>query len=138
MPSIEIIRLLDQLEDAGQRIEAVRHFSSAQQLLALAQFYNWDDGLSVPRAIADHPACDLGLALRLFELAEGTVYLSEPDRDWKYQQDWAEFCRELSQRILAGHYPSVMIPFATGITAVQCLKLKRQGIPEIFYTPLNP
>lgn len=92
----------------------------------------------MPRAIADHPVCDLGLALRLFDLAAGTAFLEQPDREWTYQRDWADFCWALSQRILAGHYPHVIIPFAPEFTAAQRLKLKRQGIPEIFYTPLNP
>ena len=138
MPSAEILRLLDSADSVDEWIDAVRNLSSAQQLLELAQVYNWGDGLSVPWAIADHPACDLGLALHLFELAEGVVFLAEPDRDWGYQQEWVKFCRELSQRILAGHYSRVLIPFATGLTAVQRLKLKRQGVPEIFYTPLDP
>lgn len=136
MPSVEVVHIVDELDDADQRIAALRALVSPEQLLELARCYNWGDGISVPQAISDHPACDLGLALHLFELAEGTVFLTSPEQDWSCQRDWAEFCRALSQRILSGHYATATVPFVPEFSPVQCLKLRRQGIPEIFFTPL--
>jgi hypothetical protein len=136
MPSVEVVHIVDELDDADQRIAALRAMVSPEQLLDLARYYNWGDGISVPQAIADHPACDLGLALHLFELAEGTVFLTSPEQDWSCQRDWAEFCRVLSERILSGHYATATVPFVSELSPVQCLKLRRQGIPEVFFTAL--
>ena len=136
MPSLEVIHIIDYLDKADQRISALRALVSPEQLLDLARSYNWDDGITVPKAISDHPACDLGLALHLFELAEGTVFLSSPERDWSYQREWAEFCRVLSERILSGHYTTATVPFVSEFSPVQCRKLRRQGIPEVFFSPL--
>ena len=136
MPSLEVVHIVDELDDADQRIAALRALVSPDQLLDLARYYNWGDGISVPQAISDHPACDLGLALHLFELAEGTVFLASPEQDWGCQRDWAEFCRVLSHRILSGHYTTATVPFVSEFSPVQCLKLRRQGIPEVFFTPL--
>jgi|GEM_PF-5970542 len=136
MPSDEVVHIVDELEDVELRILALRDLASPEQLLELARYYNWSDGLSVPQAISDHPACDLGLALNLFELAEGTVFLASPEQDWSCQRDWAEFCRALSGRILSGHYSTGTIPFVTEFSPVQCLKLRRQGIPDMFFAPL--
>lgn len=136
MPSVEVVHIVDELDDADERIAALHALVSPEQLLDLARYYNWGDGISVPQAIADHPACDLGLALHLFELAEGTVFLTSPEEDWSCQRDWAEFCRVLSQRILSDHYATATVPFVSELSPVQCLKLRRQGIPEVFFTPL--
>lgn len=136
MPSVEVVHIVDELDDADERIAALHALVSPEQLLDLARYYNWGDGISVPQAIADHPACDLGLALHLFELAEGTVFLTSPEEDWSCQRDWAEFCRGLSQRILSDHYATATVPFVSELSPVQCLKLRRQGIPEVFFTPL--
>lgn len=136
MPSLEVIHIIDYLDKADQRISALRALVSPEQLLDLARYYNWDDGITVPKAISDHPACDLGLALHLFELAEGTIFLASPERDWSYQREWAEFCRVLSERILSGHYTTATVPFVSEFSPVQCRKLRRQGIPEVFFSPL--
>ena len=57
----EVRRIVDELEDPDQRCDATRRLESCEELLELARYYNWDDGLEVPRAIIDHPVCDLGL-----------------------------------------------------------------------------
>lgn len=49
-------------------------------LWELMSQYNWDDGFAVPLAVIQHPACDRGLALRMFwELDDAgqTHYLDE-------------------------------------------------------------
>lgn len=136
MPSFEVARIIDELDDANLRIKALRNLVSPEQLLDLAKYYNWGDGMAVPQAISDHPACDLGVALHLFELAEGTVYLTTPERDWSYQREWSEFCKVLSERILSGFYTTATVPFVSELSPIQCLKLRRQRIPEVFFTPL--
>ena len=137
IPARSVTRIVDALEDQEERIRAIRELVTADELLQLAHYYNWDDGMQVPSAIVDHPACDLGVALQLFELAEGTVYLSE-DRDWKHQEAWASFCDELSTRIQSGHYTSLTVHFESSLTAVQRFKLKKAGVPPIFFSSVTP
>ena len=133
----EVHRIVDELEDASQRCEAVGQLESTEELLELARYYNWDDGLAVPRAIIDHPGCDRGLALHLFQLAEGIVWLTS-DEDWKYQEEWAGFCRELADRVQIGHYPSLTIPFESELSKVQRFKAKKDGVPDIFLDSAYP
>ncbi|MBL8872255.1 MAG: DUF4274 domain-containing protein [Planctomycetaceae bacterium] len=137
IPVSTVARIVDELEDPKERISAIRELATADELLQLAHYYNWDDGMQVPSAIIDHPACDLGVALHLFELAEGTYYLSE-ERDWKYQEAWAAFCHDLSNRIQSGHYTQLTVPFESALTAVQRFKLTKAGVPPVFFTSVTP
>jgi Domain of unknown function (DUF4274) len=133
----EVRRIVDELETPDQRCDAIRRLESSEDLLELAQHYNWDDGLEVPQAIIDHPVCDLGLALHLFELAEGIVWLTS-DETWEYQQEWARFCEDLASRIQNGHYLTVTIPFESGLTTVQKFKAKNAGVADIFLSSIRP
>lgn len=138
MPTKEVIRIVDELESAAERIQAVVNITTADELLELARHYNWDDGFEVPQAIVDHPACDRSVALHVFELAEGTSYLARPDDDWSYQEKWVLFCRTLAGRISGGHYPRVVVPFESELTTVQRYKLTKAGVPNIFFESIGP
>ncbi len=109
----------------------------SKDLLELARCYNWDDGMAVPRAINDHPLCDFGVALHVFELAEGTVWLTSDD-DWKHQEEWAGFCEDLAHRIETGRYRSIAIPFETALTKVQQFTAKKNGVPDVFLASVHP
>lgn len=133
----EVRRIVDALETSDQRCDAIGRLESCKELLELAQYYNWDDGMEVPRAIIDHPVCDLGLALHMFELAEGIVWLTSGD-DWDYQQEWASFCKDLANRVEIGRYPDVTISFDSSLSTVQRFKAKRDGVAEIFLNSADP
>lgn len=123
--------------DYSSAVSLLSGVSVESDLLAIAESYNWDEGLSVPRAIADHPVCDLGLALRLFELAEGVCWLEEPSlSNWEYQEEWANLCDTWAKRICSEHYQLGGTSFTSEYAKVQILKYKKLGIDPIFFTPL--
>lgn len=130
-------RIVYELETPEQRCDAIRLLDSCEALLELTRYYNWDDGIAVPRAIIDHPDCDLGLALHVFELAEGIVWLTSRD-DRRFQQEWARFCEDLSNRIQSGRYSAVSTPFDSSLTAAQQYKAKNDGVPTIFLSSIRP
>ena len=132
---LKIRRIVDELEAPDERCSATGRLDSCEELLELARYYNWDDGMAVARAIIDHPLCDLGLALHMFELTEGIVWLTSED-DWDYQKEWARFCEGLSNRIQSGHYSIITISFESVLTAVQRLKAKKDGVAEIFLSSI--
>jgi hypothetical protein len=130
-------RIVEDLEDEAERVAAVRQLLTTEELLFLGEVYNWDDGMAVPTAIIDHPSCDLGLALRLFELAEGIIWLTEKN-DWKYQETWAAFCQELSNRVQSHFYVPGPVAYASSLSAVQRYKALKAGVPQIFLFPVHP
>ena len=128
---------MDELEDETERVAAVHQLLTAEELWALATTYNWSDGMAIPTAMINHPRCDLGLALRLFELAEGTTWFTEK-QDWKYQEAWAAFCRELAGRVQSGAYAPGTLAYESSFSAVQRHKALKAGVPAIFLSPVQP
>ena len=68
-------------------------------LYHILDFYNWDDGFRVPAQILKHHDCDLALAMKIFDLADGDSFIedcfingNEPD---VYNEDWWNFCSSL-------------------------------------------
>ena len=137
LPSSTVVRIVDELEDSRDRVRAVPGLTTAEELLQLAYYYNWDDGMDVPEAIMVHPACDLGVALHLFELAGGFALFTEAS-DWKYQESWAAFCRTLFGRILGGHYSRVIVPFESSLSRVERFKLQKAGVSPVLFTSVAP
>lgn len=133
----EIDRIVYELETAEDRCAATQNLQSPEELLELARSYNWGDGMEVPRAIIDHPRCDLGLALHMFELAEGTVWITK-EVDPAHNETWSNFCQDLSSRIQGGRYPTVDIPFQSEFMKVQKYKARKAGVPDIFLDSVHP
>jgi len=129
-------RIVDELEDEAERVAAVRQLLTAEELLLLSEAYNWDDGMVIPTAMIHHRCCDLGLALRLFELAEGIVWLTEKN-DWKYQEAWAAFCKDLASRVQRGAYVAGAVAYESSLSAVQRHKALKAGVPAIFLTSVQ-
>lgn len=138
LPSNEVRRIAEELECVDERVPAIRNLESPSDLVALAYCYNWDDGMAVPRAIAEHPRCDLGTALHLFHLAEGILWMTTSDNDWEYQREWAAFCQDLTTRIEGGLYPTGEVAFEPDLTKVQVLKAQRAGVPDRFLSAVYP
>ncbi len=119
-------------------VELLAHVDSAADLLKISETYNWDDGMTLPRAIIDHSVCDLGLALHMFEGAEGVVWLEGKDSpDLNVDYEWSIFCRDLSDRILQKKYVADQVEFRTEYGKVQVYKMTKKGIPSVFLDPLN-
>ncbi|WP_082576284.1 DUF4274 domain-containing protein [Lysobacter sp. Root604] len=93
--------------------------------------YNWDDGFAFPQAIADHPNCDLAVALELFWLSNAiSIYLGEVSNG-AYNADWRCFCSSITQRILSGHYVQGATSFQVPLTKVQIYKYRKLGVPSL-------
>ena len=108
--------------------------ASPGSLRQLALAYNWDDGLSFPTRIADHPNCDLAVALELFWLANAdAVYLGDSS-ETSYNADWYAFSQTLASRILTNHYPVGSGSFELPLTRVQVYNFRKRGLPDVFLT----
>jgi len=115
-------------------VKAVKALGSAIELQSVVRSYNWDDGFEIPRAIADHPCCDLAVALELFSLSDGvSVYTGEVQLNG-HNREHVEFCQLMSARLLSGHYKPGAAEFKSDLSAVQMYKLRKQGVPELLYT----
>jgi len=110
---------------------------SANSLKQAALEYNWDDGLGVPFAIANHPKCDLAVALELFWVADAVEvhlghHISSP-----WSEDWVQFCELLINRLLAGYYKQGEASFIPDLTKVQIYKYRKQNVPELFLSAVT-
>ena len=118
--------------EAGVRRTLITGLASSEELQQLAIIYNWDDGFDLPAAIADHPACDLGVALTLFWLAEAVVWWTRDFPPSEYNRDWQSFCESISQRILDGRYATGETSFRFPMSRVQLYKLQKLNMPDVF------
>jgi hypothetical protein len=114
----------------------VTAMDSALALTAAARAYNWDDGFSVPRAIADHPLCDLAVALELFWLADAVEVLLGRHGASK-DADWISFCQTLTARLLEGHYRPGSASFVPEFSRVELYQFRQQGVPEILLSAVE-
>ena len=87
-------------------------------LQSYASAYNWDDGFSLPEAIANNNCCDLGTALPLFWLAEGMSFITGEVEVNEYNKDWARFCELVSGKLLSNVYPLGPVSFTPNISKV--------------------
>ena len=123
--------------DIAYAINLAKASRNTHLLYELANSYNWNDGLAVPTAIADNSDCDLGTALALFwhssaiDAITGEIYAQPSD------SDWLDFCRGLIDKIQAGIYKIGLVSFDPGLNKVQLYKLRKAGVPSIFYTPVE-
>ena len=132
-----IHRIVYEINDPAARVAAVAALESAAGLQYLARCYNWDDEFDLPLAIADHPRCDLGIALELFWLAGAEeLFGTDIPRD-EYNEDWFTFCREITNRILSGRYARGMTTFDPALNVAQVHKYRKRGVPEVFLCRLD-
>ena len=133
----KIRRLLFEIENAAERVAIVGTMEQPSDLHTCATEYNWDDGFDVPRAIADHPACDRATALLLLWLADPMPFwFGEIERS-EYQEEWFEFCETMTSRLNSGHYGPATLHFDPGLTRVQEYKLKKNGVSSSLYLPVG-
>lgn len=130
-------KLIDQVQYEEDRYKCVDYASKSDNpffLLEYAQSYNWNDSFDIPNAISDNTSCDLGTALSLFWLAEGMCYLKGEIQRNDYNQDWADFCGKLIDRLQNGFYSIGPVSYAPPVTRTEAFKLNRLNVPPIFYS----
>jgi hypothetical protein len=120
--------LLYELEEPAEIASAVSQLRSAEELQHYLLQYNWNDGFGVPLLIAEHPECDLGVAMALFWLADGPRFYTEEGGT----KTWKDFCKLLADRILTAHYKARQTSFDPPVGRVELLKLKKAGVPSAF------
>ncbi|MEM6817416.1 MAG: DUF4274 domain-containing protein [Pseudomonadota bacterium] len=99
-------------------------------------YYNWDDGLAVPTAVATHPACDLAIALKLFWLAEGQFWHDPNVEVDAYNFQHFNFCTMIEGRIISGFYEVGRLSHTQNFNKAVIYKLEKSGFPEILYKPV--
>ncbi len=107
-------------------------YSRMKKLLAE---YNWDDGLEIPRQIVSDSSCDLAMALEVFWLGDGLSYILNDISD-DFDKEWCGFIEKLYNDIINGKYPRTENHFTISLTRTERYILKKEGVPDIFYTEL--
>ena len=98
-----------------------------------AASYNWDDGLSLPTAIANNKCCDLGTALNLFWLAEGMCYFTGEVKENEYNVEWSHFCKMIIERLTHSYYELGPVSFKPSVSRNSEYKYKQSGVPAVLY-----
>ena len=111
--------------------------AAPDNLRQLALAYNWDDGFTFPTRIADHPNCDLAVALELFWLSDSDAVYFGDSPATSYNSDWHLFSRTLANKILNNDYPVGSGSFELPLTKVQVYTFRKRGLPEVFLTNIN-
>jgi len=112
-------------------VQQVAAVDTSKELRLAAIAHNWDDGLDIPLAIAEHPRCDLAVALELFWLAEAIGWYTHDVPSDDFNQEWVAFCALVTGRILAGHYQRGSASFKSPLGAAQLHKYRNRGVPEL-------
>jgi hypothetical protein len=138
-------RICYEIEDIQEAVNLVKTISSAGELYELLRHYNWDDGYEIPIAIADHPLCELAIAIRMFWLAEAMDWLEVNEQNGlipannviePYQQKDYDFVVMLTNRILTGYYQIKTVSHTEKISKTMQYLFKKRGVPEILYKPI--
>lgn len=131
---IDKIQYEDDIERVTSIAKASRNPSFLQQY---AINYNWDNGLELPITIANNRFCDLGTALTLFWLAEGMSYFSGEVKRNDYNNDWADLCELLIQRLADNFYSIGPVSFKPSINKVTALKYEKAGVPSVLFQEVH-
>ncbi len=109
-------------------------YSRMKKLLAE---YNWDDGLEIPKQIVSDSNCDLAMALEVFWLGDGLSYILNDISDYfDIDKEWCEFIEKLYNDIINGKYAVTENHFEISLTRTERYILRKEGVPDIFYTDL--
>ena len=132
----KIDRICYEILERSLKVEIVASIDNVDELYLLLDHYNWDDGFEIPTAIANHPLCELAIAIRLYWLAEADYWFDtevEPD---VYNQDHFDFSKLISDRLIDNHYKPGELSHDEGFGRVAVHKFKTSGFPEILYQPV--
>ncbi len=132
----KIHRIAYECDDTAQAVAIVNSIAASETLYELLDHYNWDDGFAVPTAIADHPACDLAIALRLYWLA-ASDYWHDPEAEVnEYNLDNFNFSKMIEERILSGAYKVGALSHSENFNRVAIHGFRKRGLPAVLYEPV--
>ncbi len=109
-----------------------------ESLIQYINTYNWDDGFDIPYEILSEKECTLQVALLMFELADGFVYLETRGAESSFP-DWLGFISALYNKILNKEYKIGKYAYHPSLSNVQIYKIKKQLSENeyVFITPVN-
>lgn len=119
-------------EFAAEDLLRIAAMNSAHDLQRAALHYNWDDGFDVPYAIANHPRCDLAVALELFWLSDAVEVHLDRHRISPASENWVRFFEFLMGRLMAGRYERGEASFVPDLSRVEMHKYKKLNVPDLF------
>ena len=131
-----IDRLVYEVESLEEKPGLVAALQSSEDLYALLDDYNWDDGFEVPRAVAEHPACDLAVAIRLYWLASADEWFGRPPPQSGHHREHYDFSTWLSGRIVAGAYQAGRLSHDEGFDSADVDGFRERELPEILWRPV--
>lgn len=105
------IDLDELLQDYGYDINEM---TTADQLDAYLDYYNWDDGFCIPYLIICHPNCELATAINAFWLSEAVDYFDDDflkNEISLYEKYWKNFVIFITENILHNHYKAITLKF---------------------------
>ena len=118
--------------NASRELELTVRRMNREQLDALVSGYNWDDGLELMWRVVEHPACDLGTAIRVFWLASPFgLWDSDEPKDPRL-----DYLATLLDRISRCDFATRLIrvdPLSEGYipNRVWVRKLRQMGVPHV-------
>ncbi|WP_444942760.1 DUF4274 domain-containing protein [Microbulbifer sp. ZKSA006] len=133
-------KLIDQIQGEENLQELVRVVKASKNpcfLQSYAISYNWGDGFDVPNAIVINEACDLGTALTLFWLAEGICYFTGEVKRNEYNNDWADFCDLLIEKLTSNYFVIGPVSFKPSINRVTAHKYQKSGVPSVLFNEVQ-
>jgi len=125
-----------ELEDINECIPFVKLIDTSHDLHLFLDHYNWDDGFVIPTLIANHPKCEMATAQKLYWLASADYWFESDEKVSEYNIEHYNFSKLISNRLLEGYYNLGTQSNLVTFNRVQCFKFKKQGFPEVFYTPV--
>ena len=118
-------------------IRDIERLNTSEELQDAGRKHNWDDGFEIPTAIANHPKCDLAVALSLFWLSEAIVWLTGEVKQNEHNQAWVSFCGLITNRILHGYYKVGSGTFVCPLSKVQIYRHQKKGVPLVLVSSVN-
>ena len=107
----------------GNSMKSLKSLKSEVELKNFLEEYNWDDGSTIPAKILENEYCTLQIALRVFWLADGYLYLLERENA-SNDKKWIIFMNNLYNNILEGRYYLGKTSFDPELNKVQIYKFK--------------
>ena len=125
-------------DSVPQAINYVKTIKDEEALFVYAYNYNWDNGFDVPTEILNNESCTLSIALLIFSLSDGFLFLEDKETECGTKA-WSNFINDLYKRIASKSFPAGKAAYDPQLTKVQEYKLKKviNDNELLFMTPID-